>query len=114
MDTFAMFDVIIAVCFIAYGYKWLMKTPEFKSQQGFGTKRTKQSPEAWKYGHKVAGIYAIAAGVLVGVFAAISHFVFEGNVNNTFSLVSYLVEIVFVALLFPVVNLSVKAKFGDK
>lgn len=114
MDTFLMFDVIIVVAFIAYGYKWIMKTPEFKSQQGFGTKRTKQSPEAWKYGHKIAGTYCIVAGVIIAIMAAIQHFVFEGDVNSTFSLVSYILEVVLIIVLFPLVNLSVKAKFGDK
>lgn len=114
MNSFMMFDIIIIVCMIAYGYKWTMKTPEFKSQQGFGTKRTKQSPEAWKYGHKIAGIYMLIAGVVMAIMTAINHFVFGGEVRSTFSVVSYVLQIVLVVLLFPVVNLSVKAKFGDK
>ena len=113
MDTFLMMDVIVVVCFIFYGYKWLVNTPEFKSQQGFGTKRTRKSPEAWKYGHKVAGTYAIVAGVIIAVLAAINHFVFNGE-TGPFAIVSYGIEVVMIALLYPVVNLSIKKKFGDK
>ena len=109
--NFALFDVLIVFCYLYYGYKFIKNTPPYGDRQGFGTKRTKESPEAWAYGHKVAGAYCIGCGVVCGIIAILQYIVFKNNISATFNIVSFAIELALLILLFPVVNISVKNKF---
>ena len=111
--SFAIFDVLIVFCYLYYGYKFLKNPPPFGDKQGFGMKRTKASPEAWAYGHKVAGIYCVVCGVVGGIVAFIQYVILKDDASSTFNTVTYVMELVLLILLYPVVNLSVKKKFGD-
>ena len=106
------FDIIIIVCFFAYAYKFLLKTPAYKSQEGFGTKRSRKSPEAWALAQLVAGRYCLVAGIIQGVLVMLQEFVFT-DVKN-FSFITYGVELVLIVVLYPLVNIILKKRFGDK
>ena len=106
------FDILIIGCFFLYAYKFLLKTPAYKSQDGFGTKRSRKSPEAWALAQRVAGIYCLVAGVIQGVLVLIQEFVLKDLAM--FNYITYGVELVLIIVLYPLVNLILKNKFGDK
>jgi len=110
----SLLDLIILVYFVIYGYKYLASPPDFGSDQGLGVKRARKSPEAWRFAHRFGGIYCISSGVIIGIFAAIKHYVYHDTVPMPFTVASYLVKLVLVLCILPAVSLALKLKFRDK
>ena len=106
------FDILIVVCFIAYGIKFIKNTPPYGDKQGFNTKYTKLSEAAWNYGHRFVGIYCVASGVVIGARTAFEYFYYGDNVPGPFLWISYAVEVLLVALAIPATNMAIKKKFG--
>ena len=109
-----IFDILISVCYLYYGYKFYKNPPEFGSTQGIATKYTKANTEAWVYGHKFAGIYCLVCGVVCVILTAIQYLVFKDKVPLAYMIPTYALEVIMLTLLIPATNLNVKKKFGNK
>lgn len=111
----AIFDVLIVVCFLFYGYKFLKNPPAFKAKEGLATKRARQSPEAWALAQNLCGKLCLAEGVVLGILTAVEYFVFPDNSAPTWLMYSiFAFELVCIVSLLPIINLTIKKTYGDQ
>lgn len=111
MDFSGMMDVVMPLLFIIYGIKFLRFTPEF-GKNGFATKWSRKSPEAWAMAHRYGGRLCVAFGAFIGALGLLRYYLFHGVPAATGVIMG--VEFACIVSLIPLVNRKLKKHFDDK
>ncbi len=75
LDSDLLFDILLAMAFLYYGYKYRYLTPDWESMRGVVTKHTKMNRENWKIGHAFAGTLCFCYSGAFFVTLALKYFV---------------------------------------
>jgi len=66
-ETLKLPDLLFAGLMILYGLIYWMAPPKFRGKNSIRTRNTRQSPEAWFYGHTLLGKLFLLTGVLLAL-----------------------------------------------
>jgi uncharacterized membrane protein len=100
LDRNLILDILFAIVFIYYGYKYRYLTPTFEGQKGITTPRAKLNKENWKMGHEFAGtICFIYAFVFLVLFAVKNFFIGYGTWLDKIQLVVELLCVLSIPIL---------------
>ena len=102
---------LIPIVYAIYALLFLFKTPEYLNRSGLTTKQSRRSEKTWKYFHRIAGIYCLAAAVLTGVLAYLQVQMSDGVSLPPIFWIRMVIEIGTIAAVIPLVNALTKRKF---
>ena len=111
MDWFTTY--LVPIAFGIYGLIFLLRTPSFMGRNGLATKQSRRSEETWRYFHRIAGIYCLAAAVLTGALAYLQVQMSDGVSLPPIFWIRMVIEIGIIAAVIPLVNALTKRKFPE-
>ena len=109
MDWFTTY--LVPIAFGIYGLIFLLRTPSFMGRNGLTTKQSRRSEETWRYFHRIAGIYCVAAAILTGVLAYLQVQAMNGETLPMLFWIRMVIELAVIAAMIPLVNGLTKRKF---
>ena len=104
---------LIPILYVYFGWRYIRKPAAFGEREGFAAGRARESEEIWNYSQRAAGIYCIAAAVVLAVMIYLIGEYFPEAPRSVFW-IQVGVQIASVALLVPAVCLFVNLKFPKK
>lgn len=102
---------LIPILYLIFAYMFLVKKPKFGDRDGFSTKRAKENEEIWNYVQRTAGIYCLAAAIVIGGLIFGMSEAVENFEETKLFWVQVGAEVASIALIVPVVNLLTNLKF---
>ena len=105
-------DFLPPLLFLYYGFRLRFQTPPMGDRNAINTKYTKSSEKAWRAGNRFAGLLLLTAGALMLASTAANYLIFGEERNALMLYVTWGVGLVFIALLYPLVNAKLKKQFG--
>jgi uncharacterized membrane protein len=113
MDLFMiLLEAFAPLFFLYYGIKLKVAPPKM-GEKGLGTKRAKQSKEAWDLCHSYGSTLCIIMGSVLLVAFILRFVLFGTEMNTTYSLILIALEMVCLIALLPLIDLKLKRTFGD-
>ena len=109
MDWFTTY--LVPIAFGIYGLIFLLRTPPFMGHNGLSTKQTRRSEACWRYAHRVAGIYSVAAAILTGALAYLQVHAMDGETLPPMFWIRMAIELGVIAAMIPLMNGLTKRKF---
>ena len=111
MDLFMiLLEAFAPMFFIYYGIKLKVAPPKM-GETGLGTKRAKQSQEAWDLCHSFGSTLCLIMGSILLVVFIIRFVLFGTEVNTTYSVILIGLELIFLVALLPLIDLKLKKTF---
>lgn len=99
------------------GIVFIKRPPKENGMYGYSTKRSRQSPEAWKFANENLGRLWLIAGLIMIPLSAAVMLLFFGSDEDTTgiacSVIAYIQPAVMVLLMIPI-EIALKQKFGNK
>ena len=110
MNTDMLLKYLITAVFLFYAWRLGIKTPPYRSDKGFATRRAKENEETWAYVQKCAGVICLVMAVVLALAAYLIGRFLEGTMTGMWLQIG--IEVACIAGLIPLVNLFTRIKFG--
>ena len=109
--------LITPVIMVITGIVFIKRPPKINGMYGYHTKRSTQSPEAWKFANEYLGRLWLIAGIIMLSLSAAIMVLFFGSDEETTGIactvIASIQPAVMVLLMIPI-EIALKQKFADK
>ena len=114
MSVDALANYLVPLLYIYFAFRFLRKTAPYLDRDGYSAGRAKESEELWKFAQRAAGLYCLAAGVVLALAVYLISAYLDAEAQRRIYWYQIGVEAASIALLIPVVNLAMNVKFPKK